>query len=86
MGFFWWILSGALAGALAKAVMPGTDKEPSGWMMTIVLGICGGLLGGFIANLLGVRMGGFFGSSVVAFGGACLIIWIMRQVSQAQKH
>jgi uncharacterized membrane protein YeaQ/YmgE (transglycosylase-associated protein family) len=46
-----WILLGLIAGALAKFLVPGRD--PAGCIITIVLGIAGALLGGWIASLVG---------------------------------
>ena len=45
-----WIVLGLIAGAIAKAVMPGDD--PGGIILTIVIGIAGALIGGFLWNLL----------------------------------
>ena len=50
-GWVVWILIGALAGGIAKAVMPGRD--PGGCIVTILLGIAGAALAGFIAAVLG---------------------------------
>ncbi len=50
-GFLGWIVIGAVAGALAKWIMPG--KDPGGCLVTIALGIAGALLAGFIAATLG---------------------------------
>ena len=45
-----WIILGLIAGAIAKAIMPG--KDPGGVFVTIILGIVGALIGGFIARAL----------------------------------
>jgi uncharacterized membrane protein YeaQ/YmgE (transglycosylase-associated protein family) len=45
-----WILLGLIAGAIAKAIMPGDD--PGGIIVTIIIGIAGALIGGFLWNLL----------------------------------
>jgi uncharacterized membrane protein YeaQ/YmgE (transglycosylase-associated protein family) len=50
-GFFGWIVVGAVAGIVAKLVMPGRD--PGGCIVTILLGIAGALLAGFIGNAVG---------------------------------
>lgn len=50
MGIIAWIILGLLAGAIAKAVMPGDD--PGGFILTTLLGIVGALLGGFLATAL----------------------------------
>jgi uncharacterized membrane protein YeaQ/YmgE (transglycosylase-associated protein family) len=50
-----WIIVGLIAGALAKLVMPGDD--PGGIVVTIILGIVGALIGGFLLHLLGIGGG-----------------------------
>ena len=47
MGIIAFIILGALAGAIAKAIMPGND--PGGFIVTTIIGIAGALLGGFLA-------------------------------------
>jgi len=51
MGIIGWIVFGLIVGAIAKLVMPGRD--PGGWIVTIVLGIAGALLGGFLGRAVG---------------------------------
>jgi uncharacterized membrane protein YeaQ/YmgE (transglycosylase-associated protein family) len=50
MGIIAFIILGLLAGAIAKAIMPGDD--PGGWIITGIIGIAGALLGGFLAAVL----------------------------------
>jgi uncharacterized membrane protein YeaQ/YmgE (transglycosylase-associated protein family) len=50
MGIIGWIILGLLAGAIAKAILPGDD--PGGIIVTIIIGIVGALLGGFLARLI----------------------------------
>jgi uncharacterized membrane protein YeaQ/YmgE (transglycosylase-associated protein family) len=50
MGIIWMIVVGLLAGLIARAIMPG--KDAMGWVMTIVLGIVGSFVGGFLVNTL----------------------------------
>jgi uncharacterized membrane protein YeaQ/YmgE (transglycosylase-associated protein family) len=50
MGIIAFIILGALAGAIAKALMPGDD--PGGFIVTTLIGIVGALLGGFLAGAL----------------------------------
>ncbi|HZV24550.1 MAG TPA: GlsB/YeaQ/YmgE family stress response membrane protein [Luteimonas sp.] len=51
-GFLGYIVGGALIGILARFIKPGAD--PMGWILTILLGIAGAFLGGYIAPMLGV--------------------------------
>jgi uncharacterized membrane protein YeaQ/YmgE (transglycosylase-associated protein family) len=48
LAFMWWILIGLVAGLIARLLVPG--KQPMGWLMTMVLGLAGSLLGGFISS------------------------------------
>lgn len=77
MGIIGWILLGLIAGAIAKAILPGT--QGGGWLITIVLGIVGALLGGFIGSaLFDVKIDGFFDLStwLLAIGGSILVLLI----------
>lgn len=78
MGILWWILFGLIAGVIAKLLMPGRD--PGGCVITIVIGIAGALLGGFLATLLGFgAISGFdFRSLVIAVLGAIILLAIFR--------
>ncbi|MGA4669250.1 GlsB/YeaQ/YmgE family stress response membrane protein [Propionibacteriaceae bacterium Y1923] len=50
MGIISWIVLGLIAGAIAKAILPG--EQGGGWLVTIILGIVGALVGGFLASVL----------------------------------
>jgi len=81
MGIIAWIVVGLIAGALAKLIMPGDD--PGGIIVTILLGIVGAFVGGFVVNLLGgVGVTGFnLWSIVVATLGAIVLLGIYRMVA-----
>jgi uncharacterized membrane protein YeaQ/YmgE (transglycosylase-associated protein family) len=76
MGLLSWIILGLIAGAIAKYLMPG--KAPGGIVATIVLGVLGALVGGFIGVQLGFgSVSGFdLTSLVLAIGGAVVVILI----------
>lgn len=78
--FLGWILIGLLAGAVAKLIMPG--KDPGGCIVTILLGIGGALLAGFIGNAVGWYSQGQAGGFIAATIGAILILWIYRLLSR----
>lgn len=81
MGLLTWIVVGLIAGLLAKVVMPGTADEPGGLLGTIILGIVGAVIGGWVWNLVLGKPGatGFdIGSLFVALVGSCLVIGILR--------
>ncbi len=75
-GFFGWIIIGALAGLLAKAIMPGRD--PGGCIVTILLGIAGALVAGFIGNSIGWYRQGEAGGFIAATLGAIVILFVYR--------
>jgi uncharacterized membrane protein YeaQ/YmgE (transglycosylase-associated protein family) len=74
MGILLWILFGLIAGTLAKMIMPGRD--PGGWIVTILLGIGGAMLGGMIATALGMGNATSFDlrSLMIAIGGAIVLL------------
>lgn len=79
--WLWWIIIGGIAGALAKWIMPGRD--PGGIIVTILIGIVGGLLGGYLAaNVFGLGVGGnFIVPIIVATVGAIILLAIYRAVT-----
>jgi len=83
MGILAWIVFGLIAGLLAKFLMPGPD--PGGWIITILLGVAGALVGGFIGQALGLGgVSGFnLGSMVVAVLGAILLLALYRMTRRA---
>jgi uncharacterized membrane protein YeaQ/YmgE (transglycosylase-associated protein family) len=74
MGIITWIVMGLIVGLLAKAIIPG--KDPGGFFITILLGIGGALLGGYIASQFGIgEVSGFnIKSILISTGGAVLIL------------
>ena len=80
MGILSWIVMGLIAGAIAKFLMPGDD--PGGFFMTIVIGIVGALLGGFIATALGLGdVTGFnIRSLLIAIGGSIVLLVVWRAI------
>ncbi len=83
MGILGWIVLGLLAGAIAKAIMPGS--QGGGWLVTLALGIVGALLGGFIgSSVFGVGLNDFFSIQtwLVAILGSLLVLAIWGFVSK----
>lgn len=77
MSILGWILFGLVVGAIAKLLMPGND--PGGWIVTILLGIAGSFVGGFLGQMLfgaGSQTAGWIGSIL----GAMLLLLIYRLV------
>lgn len=78
-GILMWILIGGVAGAIAKFLMPGRD--PGGCIITILLGVAGAVLAGFLGQQLGINSAmngaGFIGAVV----GAFLLLFFYRLVA-----
>jgi uncharacterized membrane protein YeaQ/YmgE (transglycosylase-associated protein family) len=81
MGILYMIVLGLVIGALAKWIFPGPG--PGGILMTIVIGIAGAVLGGFIGSALGVGSVSGFNVPSLALGvaGALLLLWGHRQLA-----
>ena len=71
-----WIVFGLVVGVVAKFVMPGRD--PGGMIVTIVLGIVGALLGGWIGRALGVYQPGQPAGFIMAVIGAVVVLAVYR--------
>ena len=71
-----WIVFGLVVGVVAKFVMPGRD--PGGMIVTIVLGIVGALLGGWIGRALGIYQPGQPAGFIMAVIGAIVVLAIYR--------
>jgi uncharacterized membrane protein YeaQ/YmgE (transglycosylase-associated protein family) len=80
MGILSWILLGLIVGAVAKWIMPGPD--PGGILITILVGVAGAFLGGFLGSLVGLgSVTGFnVGSLALAVAGAMLLLWGHRRL------
>lgn len=80
MEWFWFIVVGAIAGVLAKMIMPGDKMEPAGCLMTILLGIGGALLMGMlIVPLFNIDANNSMIASIVgATIGAIILIFLGR--------
>lgn len=82
MGIIGWIILGLLAGALAKAILPGDD--PGGIIITTIVGVVGALVGGFVAKVLGFGdpIDEFFDWStwLAAIIGAIVLLLIYRAI------
>lgn len=76
MGVISWVIFGLIAGILAKWIMPGAYQI--GFVMTIILGIVGAVVGGYISTFFGKgKVDGFnFGSFVVAVIGAIVVLFL----------
>ena len=84
MGVISWIFMGLIVGVLAKWIMPGED--PGGLFITILIGIAGAFLGGFVGSFLGLGTVTGFNliSLALAVGGALLLLYGYRLLKQAK--
>jgi uncharacterized membrane protein YeaQ/YmgE (transglycosylase-associated protein family) len=80
MGFLAWIAFGLVAGVIAKIIMPGRD--PGGFILTVIIGIAGAMLGGYISTLVGY--GDISGFDIRSFGiailGALVLLFLYHKV------
>lgn len=78
MGFFGFLILGLIAGAIAKAILPG--RQGGGWLVTLLLGVVGAILGGWIGGLIfgGNTLGTFFEirTWVTAIVGSLIVLLI----------
>jgi uncharacterized membrane protein YeaQ/YmgE (transglycosylase-associated protein family) len=81
-----WIIFGLIAGAIAKLLMPG--KDPGGWIVTMLLGIAGAVIGGWIGNAIWGSSGvndWSLGSFALAIVGAIILLAIYRMIVGRRK-
>ncbi|MFE2757643.1 GlsB/YeaQ/YmgE family stress response membrane protein [Actinosynnema sp. NPDC059335] len=87
MGILGWIVLGLIAGAIAKAIMPGRD--PGGIIITMLLGIVGAIIGGFIGRaIFGTDINTFFDLStwLLAILGSLIVLGIYRMVTGSRAR
>lgn len=82
MGLIWMLIIGLIAGAIAKFIMPG--KDPGGIIVTMLLGVAGAFVGGFLFRALGIGGEGAAGL-IGAVIGALILLAIYRMVV-GRKH
>ena len=86
MGILGWIVLGLIAGAIAKAILPG--RQGGGWIATLILGVVGALLGGFIGSaVFGIGLQEFWSLQtwIVAIVGAIIVLLIYGLVTRGSR-
>jgi uncharacterized membrane protein YeaQ/YmgE (transglycosylase-associated protein family) len=78
MSLLWTALIGLLAGALAKALMPGRD--PGGLIITMLLGVAGAMVGTFLGRAVGWYQPGQGAGFIAAVVGAVILLFLYRTV------
>lgn len=81
MNFIWFILVGLAAGTIAKMLTP--QQEKGGWISTLIIGVIGAAVGGWIAGMIPIIRNladiPLLGSLLTATGGAFLVLWIYHK-------
>jgi uncharacterized membrane protein YeaQ/YmgE (transglycosylase-associated protein family) len=82
MSILSWIILGLIAGALAKMLMPG--KDGGGWIITILLGVAGSFVGGYLGSLMGMGTTGEFSiaSIITATAGAFVLLFAYKLIKK----
>lgn len=77
-----WAIFGLIAGVAARALHPG--KDPGGWLVTILIGIAGALIGGWIGNMIDSGATDAFSirSFILAVAGAVLLLWLYSRLTR----
>jgi len=78
LAFIGTLIVGLVVGLIARAIKPGDDSM--GWIMTIVLGIAGSLIAGYVGRALGWYQPGQGAGFIASLLGAILLLWIYRLV------
>lgn len=80
MGILSWILFGLVVGVIAKLLMPGRD--PGGFIITMLIGIAGALLGGFIGRAMGFYGPGEAAGWLMSILGAIILLALYRMMAR----
>lgn len=79
MGILWMLIIGLIVGAIAKLIMPG--KDPGGIIVTIILGIAGAFLAGFLGRAMGWYGEGDAVGFIASVIGAIILLLIYRMIA-----
>jgi uncharacterized membrane protein YeaQ/YmgE (transglycosylase-associated protein family) len=82
MGFFGFLILGLIAGAIAKAILPG--RQSGGWFVTLLLGVVGALIGGWLGSVLfNAPLEDFFSLQtwLLAIGGSLIVLLVYGAVT-----
>ena len=83
MSFIYMIIMGLIVGVIARAIKPGADTM--GWILTIVLGIIGALVGGFLAGMLGINANGGFTGLIFSVIGAIIVLFVYELATSKRR-
>lgn len=79
LGIIWVIIIGIAAGAIAGYIMKGRGF---GFLVNLIVGLVGSLLGGWLYGLLGITTGGILGVLLMSVIGAIILLWIISLVNR----
>ena len=85
MGIIWTIIIGFIAGVFAKFIMPG-DNEPSGFLLTTILGIVGAFVATFLGQALGWYRPGEGAGLIGAVVGAIIVLFVYGVIAGRQRR
>ena len=83
MAWFSFLILGIIAGVIAKLIL----RQKAGWFLTIVLGVLGALLGGWISGFFGFSYDNFWSISswLIAIGGALVVLLVFGLITRGRK-
>ncbi|HKF41217.1 MAG TPA: GlsB/YeaQ/YmgE family stress response membrane protein [Candidatus Acidoferrum sp.] len=76
LSLIWTAIIGLIIGAVAKLIMPG--KDPGGWIVTILLGLAGSFIAGYLGRLVGWYKEGQSAGFIMSVLGAVLLLYLYR--------
>ena len=81
MGIFWTIIIGFVVGVIAKFLKPG-NNEPSGFILTTILGIVGAFVASYLGQAVGIYQAGQGAGFIGAIVGAVIVLWIWGMLTK----
>jgi uncharacterized membrane protein YeaQ/YmgE (transglycosylase-associated protein family) len=85
MGIIWTIVIGFIAGVIAKFIMPGSTHEPSGFILTTVLGIVGAFVASYLGQALGWYSPGQGAGLIGAVVGAIIVLFVWGLIAKRKS-
>jgi uncharacterized membrane protein YeaQ/YmgE (transglycosylase-associated protein family) len=82
MNFLWFILIGLLSGLIAGKLMHGGGF---GWIVNLIVGVAGGVLGGWMFSALGIHTTSIIGSLITSVVGAIVLLWVVGLINRSVK-
>ena len=77
-----WAVFGLIVGVLAKLIMPGND--PGGIVVTMLIGIAGSIVGGYLGRVMGLYGPGQYGGFFMSILGALVLLFLYRQFARTR--